>query len=95
MFRGGEHTIIRIREAECKCSCAKLGIGAPILLRFHDGMGVKTGVGEYFKQTKALKDSLKTRINAIKPDLIITFGPDGDTGHPDHRIIGDIVTDKF
>ncbi|MBS1661832.1 MAG: hypothetical protein JST68_12370 [Bacteroidetes bacterium] len=25
--------------------------------------------------------------------MIVTFGPDGDTGHPDHRIVGDVVTE--
>jgi LmbE family N-acetylglucosaminyl deacetylase len=32
-------------------------------------------------------------INDIHPNLIITFGPDGDTGHSDHRIIGNMVTE--
>jgi N-acetylglucosamine malate deacetylase 2 len=29
----------------------------------------------------------------LNPDLIINFGPDGDTGHSDHRMISNITTE--
>jgi LmbE family N-acetylglucosaminyl deacetylase len=29
----------------------------------------------------------------LKPDAVITFGPEGGTGHPDHRLVGDVVTE--
>ncbi len=29
----------------------------------------------------------------LKPDIILTFGPDGDTGHPDHRLVGMLTTE--
>ena len=86
-------SLVRIREQETICSCNKLGIEPPIFLRFHDGLGIVDGLGEYFNQTSDLKEVLKNKIEEINPDLIITFGPDGDTGHPDHRIIGDLVTE--
>jgi len=28
----------------------------------------------------------------LHPDAVITWGPDGGTGHPDHRIVGNIAT---
>ena len=28
----------------------------------------------------------------VKPAAIITFGPEGGTGHPDHRLVGNVVT---
>ena len=31
-------------------------------------------------------------IDSLKPAVIITFGPEGGTGHPDHRLVGDVVT---
>jgi LmbE family N-acetylglucosaminyl deacetylase len=34
-------------------------------------------------------------IAAIAPDTIVTFGPDGMTGHPDHRAISRWVTDAW
>ena len=28
-------------------------------------------------------------IDSVKPAAIITFGPEGGTGHPDHRLVGE------
>jgi len=28
----------------------------------------------------------------LRPDVVITWGPDGGYGHPDHRLVGDVVT---
>jgi LmbE family N-acetylglucosaminyl deacetylase len=92
-------TLANIRKKESECACKTLGIQPPIFLGFHDGMGLMTGMdigskmGEYFKQTVELKEKLKEKIEQLNPDIIITFGPDGDTGHPDHRIIGAITTE--
>jgi LmbE family N-acetylglucosaminyl deacetylase len=88
-----EDSLIKVRKAECECSASVLGIDPPLLLNFHDGFGIKNGIGEYFKQTAGLKSVLRSKIEEIDPDLIITFGPDGDSGHADHRIIGDITTE--
>jgi LmbE family N-acetylglucosaminyl deacetylase len=88
-----EDSLIKIRKAECECSARALGIDSPILLGFHDGFGIRTGIGEYFDQTGDLKKRLKSKIEELNPDFILTFGPDGDTGHSDHRIIGDIITE--
>jgi LmbE family N-acetylglucosaminyl deacetylase len=44
-------------------------------------------------------DELTDRISAIlereRPDAVITFGPDGVTGHPDHVAIGRAATEAF
>ena len=86
-------TLAQVRELETICSCEKLGIEPPIFLKLHDGFGLVDGIGLYFEQTTQLKESLKKKIEELKPDLIITFGPDGDTGHPDHRAISNITTE--
>lgn len=86
-------TLTAIRKKELQCSCRELAIDSLIHLNYHDGMGVITGVGEYFKQTKEMREEIKSIIAKINPHLIITFGPDGDTGHSDHRNIGNIVTE--
>ncbi len=41
-----------VRKKEMECACGKLGVQPPILLGFHDGMGMRTGVGEAFKQIR-------------------------------------------
>lgn len=86
-------SLARVREKEMHCACGKLGVQPPILLGFHDGMGMRTGIGEAFKQLRKLTTILKEKIDSLHPDFIVTFGPDGDTGHPDHRMIGNITTE--
>ncbi|HMV09131.1 MAG TPA: PIG-L family deacetylase [Cyclobacteriaceae bacterium] len=86
-------SLVAVRVKEAVCSCKAMGIHAPILLGFHDGSGMVTGIGEYFRQTEAMREKVKSTIEEIDPGVIITFGPDGDTGHLDHRGIGDITTE--
>jgi len=86
-------SLVRVRQNESICASKILGIQPPVFLGFHDGLGGVSGIDEYFKQTTGLKKKLKEQIAQINPDLIITFGPDGDTGHPDHRGISDIATE--
>jgi len=85
--------LAKVRRKELECSCKKLGVDSLIQLKYHDGFGMRTNVAEYFRQFKAAREEVYQTINSIKPDLIITFGPDGDTGHADHRIIGNLVTE--
>jgi LmbE family N-acetylglucosaminyl deacetylase len=44
-------------------------------------------------------DELTSRVEEIlreeQPDVVITFGPDGITGHPDHIAIGEATTAAF
>ena len=86
-------SLVLVRKLETICASGILGLQPPVFLGFHDGLGVVDGIGEYFDQTIELKNQLKRQIEEINPDLIITFGPDGDTGHPDHRGISDLTTE--
>jgi len=40
-----------------------------------------------------MRAQLTQKMRELNPDLIITFGPDGDTGHSDHRMISNMVTE--
>ena len=86
-------TLVQIRQKESMCAAEILGIEPPIFLGFHDGFGLLSGLGEYFTQTAEMKERLKLIIQEKDPDAIITFGPDGDTGHLDHKGIGDLTTE--
>lgn len=86
-------TLARVRMNETICACEILGIEKPVFLEAHDLFGVMNGVGEYLKQTADVKQKLSNVVAELNPDVIITFGPDGDTGHPDHKGIGDLVTE--
>jgi LmbE family N-acetylglucosaminyl deacetylase len=45
------------------------------------------------------REEIVGRIAAIfreeRPDVVITFGPDGITGHPDHIAAGEVTTEAF
>lgn len=85
-------SLVDIRMAELECSCRSLGIQPPIMLGMQDGLGLN-GHGNFYEQVPELKKRLLAEILRLQPDKIITFGPDGDTGHPDHRMVGNLVTE--
>jgi LmbE family N-acetylglucosaminyl deacetylase len=95
--RGCMHTTVpcgpelaRVRSEEAQCSCDALGIHPPILLGFPDG---KLGdCVENPSPTSRLTQRIAEELQKIKPDAVLTWGPDSGTGHPDHRIISDVVT---
>ncbi len=88
-------SLVQIREKEAACSCAALGIEAPIFLGLKDGLGSQDGMSAFFSQLGALENRLRSTLDSLSPDIIITFGPGGDSGHPDHRLVGDVTTQVY
>ena len=88
-------SLIAIRKKEIECSCNAIGINPPILLNAHDGLKGLEGVGAQFGQFQYLENEFNRIIKEIVPDIIITMGPEGDSGHPDHRIVSAIVTQLY
>ena len=95
--QGGAHTAIpsgpelaRVRADEARCATDALGIHPPILLGFPDGhLGTYTeDRGRLFQLTARMQAELQW----LQPDALITWGPDGGTGHPDHRLVSSIAT---
>jgi LmbE family N-acetylglucosaminyl deacetylase len=74
------------RSKELACACEALGVEPPVLLGMPDGgLGsVRTLAEATAKLEKALAD--------IRPDAIVTWGPDGGYGHADHRLVSAVVT---
>ncbi len=81
-----------IRKAESACGCKTLGLEPPIFLGI-ERLDTKIGVANYFKAHQQLLDSLKAKIRLINPAIIITAGPDGDTHHAEHIVVGASVTE--
>jgi LmbE family N-acetylglucosaminyl deacetylase len=75
------------RAAEARCACEKLKIGAPTLMGVPDG--------ELYQDThkKTALDGIARLLADLKPDVVVTWGPDGVTGHTDHRMISNLVTE--
>jgi LmbE family N-acetylglucosaminyl deacetylase len=70
----------RVREAELRAAADVLGIREVSILRYPDG------TVDQVPSALALRD-LVAHIRRIQPDVIVTFGPDGGYGHPDHIAI--------
>jgi len=82
--------LVRQRAEEARCATQALGIQPPILLGFPDGK-----LGDYAgdrTQIFRVTQRIAEEFGRLRPDAVITWGPDGGTGHPDHRIVSNIVT---
>jgi LmbE family N-acetylglucosaminyl deacetylase len=78
-----------IREEELRCSCRALGAREPFLLSFQDqGIGTPAAIDQVAGRLRAI-------INQTCPDVIITWGPEGLTGHIDHCLASDVATLVF
>ena len=95
--QGGAHTSIArgpelagVRSEEARCAADALGIHAPILLGFPDAQ-----LGNYMEDPARLFQltaRVQGELQRLRPDAVITWGPDGATGHPDHRLVSSVVT---
>lgn len=82
--------LVKARAEEGRCAADALGARAPALLAFPDGK-----LGDYLGDRALmmrLTDAIARQIDQLHPDVVVTWGPDGGTGHPDHRIVSNIAT---
>lgn len=80
-------SLANVRARESRCATETLGIHPPILLGLEDG-----GLASFASLTR-LRRELRRVLAELDPDVIISFGPEGGTGHPDHRLVGAVVTE--
>lgn len=80
----------RVREGEERDALAALGVRHPDLrfLRYPDG-GLE-GVDR-----AELIGRIEEVLRRARPDVVVTFGPEGITHHPDHITVGQAATDAF
>ena len=74
-----------LRHTELRNSLAALDVDELHVLGYEDG-GCARRDGT---------DAVAAHIAALEPDVIVTFGPDGMTGHPDHRAVSRWTTDAW
>jgi LmbE family N-acetylglucosaminyl deacetylase len=82
-------TLASVREAEDVASWRALGLEPDLrFLRHPDGGldGVPHG---------ALVDQVREMLDAVAPEVVVTFGAEGITGHTDHVTIGRAATEAF
>jgi len=78
----------RIREAELRAAAGLLGASEVHFLDYVDGTLPDVDPGE-------AKAKLVALLKRLRPQVLITFGPDGITGHPDHVVVSRWVTAAF
>ena len=78
-------TLGAVREQELLLACQRLGIQHARCLEHRDGT-LKDVDQEVL--TRQVTEIIRT----FRPDVVITFGPDGGYGHPDHIAIGAATT---
>ncbi|MBZ5678013.1 MAG: PIG-L family deacetylase [Acidobacteriia bacterium] len=75
----------RVREAELRAAAAVLGIREVSILDYPDG-----AVDQIDAATAIA--AIVQHIRRVRPHVVVTFGPDGAYGHPDHIAISQFTT---
>jgi LmbE family N-acetylglucosaminyl deacetylase len=81
----GHAALARIREAELRAAARALGVREVSLFDYRD---------QHLDQADAREvvPRIADQIRRIRPDVLVTFGPDGAYGHPDHIAISQFTT---
>jgi LmbE family N-acetylglucosaminyl deacetylase len=69
--------VARIREAELRCAAENLGLHEVCFLDYIDGDVDQA-------ESKEIVAKIASQIRRIRPQVVVTFAPDGAYGHPDH-----------
>ncbi len=82
---GTRRTIAAVREAELHLACERLGVAHVRCWDYPDGALAEADFDGLVGQVVQL-------IRQFRPQVVVSFGPDGGYGHPDHITIGEAVT---
>ncbi|MGC8873146.1 MAG: PIG-L family deacetylase [Chloroflexia bacterium] len=86
----------RVREEELRCACRVLGVEELRFLGYRDsGMAGAPDNDHPLALIRADPEEVVSRLLVLfgefHPEVVITFGPDGGYGHPDHVAIHNFV----
>ena len=76
----GTDALARVREVELRAAIAALGVDELVLLDHMDGKLDQVAPSEILPH-------LVRELRRFRPQVVLTFGPDGAYGHPDHIAI--------
>jgi LmbE family N-acetylglucosaminyl deacetylase len=81
----GPSVLAGIRETELRAAAATLGVREVSLLNYRDQHVDRADPQEAVT-------AIVGHIRRVRPDVVLTFGPDGGYGHPDHIAISQFTT---
>ena len=81
----GPEALAVIREGELRAAASVLGIHDVALLGYRDQQLDRADPGQ------AIAD-IAAHLRRVRPDVVVTFAPDGAYGHPDHIAISQFTT---
>ncbi len=84
-----------LRNVEVNTAAEKMGIEKPIWMGYHDQLKLKDGFFGHVPYVQQLMKDLDSLVTLIKPDVIITWGPDGGSNHMDHRLVGASISQVY
>ena len=81
----GSAALGTIREAELRAAASELGVREVAVLDYAD---------QRLDQAPARQvvSDIASHLRRLRPDVVVTFGPDGAYGHPDHIAISQFTT---
>jgi LmbE family N-acetylglucosaminyl deacetylase len=81
----GPSALADIREGELRAAALALGVREVSILDYHDQQLDRANASEAVA-------IIARHIRRVQPDVVVTFGPDGAYGHPDHIAISQFTT---
>src|SRR5262245_12380919 len=81
----GSSALANIREAELRAAASALGVREVSLLDYQD---------QHLDRAKPreVTTAIVQHVRRVRPDVVVTFGPDGAYGHTDHIAISQFTT---
>jgi LmbE family N-acetylglucosaminyl deacetylase len=83
--RPSDEVVGATREAELRAAAKTLGLREVTVLGYPDGAVDSV-------DPVAAQEAIAEHLHRVKPDVVITFGPEGAYGHPDHIAISQLTT---
>ncbi|HEY7185782.1 MAG TPA: PIG-L deacetylase family protein [Vicinamibacterales bacterium] len=83
--RPSDEVVGQTREAELRAAARELGVREVTCLGYPDG-------GVDCVSAETAQAAIAEQLRRIKPHVVLTFGPDGAYGHPDHIAISQLTT---
>jgi len=77
-----------VRAEELRCSCQALGLDDPQVLDYEDGRLQES-------RAKTMIEHILSVVESVKPQVLLSFGPDGLYSHPDHIAVGEWTAEAF